>query len=242
MRHQILRTGVILFGVLFILGVIRLFLPRFESSLEKAAQQKLAVPFEFALPSGWRMAAMPVALRFDSPLGSEHGGLTYNAQPFGARDVSSLPHLGDDLNGCYGYNSDFDDPVRAVADGLVIYANDVGGGWGGIVILLHRLRDNRLVQSFYGHLNRIETQIYDVVHRGQVIGTVGDAGGQYYAHLHFEMRAFANPYIGAGYGEMAVGWLDPTAFILEHRGAAQDDLIPSPGGYKLESEKRNEFR
>lgn len=181
---------------------------------------------------------MPVALRFDRPLGSEHGGLTYNAQPFGVRDASPLPHLGDDLNGCYGYNSDFGDPVRAVADGLVIYAADAGGGWGGIVIVLHKLADGRLVQSFYGHLDEIKTGLYDTVHRGEVIGTVGDAGGRYYAHLHFEMRAFANPFVGAGYSEEAPGWLDPSRFLAARRGAADDDLRPSPGGYRAAGEGR----
>lgn len=198
-------------------------------------------PPGLARPPGWLLAAMPVADRFDFPLGTEHGGLAYNAQPFGARDVSPMPHLGDDLNGCYGYDSDLGDPVYAVADGLVIRCFDAGGGWGGVVIVLHKLAGGRHAQSFYGHLGTIEAGLYHVVRRGQVIGTVGNAGGRYYAHLHFEMRAFTNPFLGAGYAQEAPGWLDPSKFLRENRGAPDDDLMPSPG-LALKENERGGFR
>src|SRR5687767_12949222 len=34
------------------------------------------------LPSPLELATLPTAARFDFPIGSEHGALTYNAQPF----------------------------------------------------------------------------------------------------------------------------------------------------------------
>jgi murein DD-endopeptidase MepM/ murein hydrolase activator NlpD len=52
---------------------------------------------------------------------------------------------------------------------------------------------------------------------GQKIATVGTANGRYFAHLHFEMREFVTPFIGAGYREDTRGWLDPTKFIETHR-------------------------
>jgi murein DD-endopeptidase MepM/ murein hydrolase activator NlpD len=62
------------------------------------------------------------------------------------------------------------------------------------------------------------------VHRGDQIATVGTAGGRYFAHLHFEMREFTTPFIGPGYREDTSGWLDPSAFIKDHRGAPDDDV------------------
>src|SRR5438309_7630234 len=83
------------------------------------------------------LMSLPTAARFDFPLGSENGALAYNAQPF-----TENRHLGDDLNGIGGENSDLGDPVFAVADGRVIYAEEGGPGWGNIVIVLHAYEEN----------------------------------------------------------------------------------------------------
>ncbi len=181
-------------------------------------------------PLAHLMAAMAGATRFDWPIGTPHGGLAYNAQPFGVRDVSPYPHLGDDLNGCYGYNTDLGDPVRAIGNGLVIDAGHRGRGWGNCIIVLHAIRDSssgappRYVQSFYGHLQTIRARVGEFVWRGQQIGTIGNADGAYYAHLHLELREFTNPFVGTGYRESLEGWINPVKFIAEHRGAQDDDL------------------
>jgi hypothetical protein len=86
----------------------------------------------FQLTSPILLASLPIATRFDFPIGNENGALTYNAQGFTEND-----HLGDDLNGIGGENSDLGDPVHAIADGRVLFAGDGGPGWGNIVILLH---------------------------------------------------------------------------------------------------------
>ena len=59
----------------------------------------------FRLPSPLKLALLPTAARFDFPLGSENGAMTYNAQPF-----TKNHHLGDDLNGIGGEDSDLGDP------------------------------------------------------------------------------------------------------------------------------------
>lgn len=148
--------------------------------------------------------------------------MAYNAQRFTENN-----HLGDDLNGIGGENSDLGDPVHAVADGRVLLAGEGGPGWGNVVIVLHAyLKDGAraYVQSYYGHDDTILVHPGDEVHRGETIATVGTAHGHYFAHLHFEMREFSTPFIGPGYREDTQGWLDPTAFIEQHRGAPEDDV------------------
>ena len=90
-------------------------------------QGRAPLPFDPALLrlSAAETAALPLAARFDHPLGSEHGALTYNARPF-----RMARHLGDDLNGIGGGNSDLGDPVHAIAAGRVVYAGEPGPGWG----------------------------------------------------------------------------------------------------------------
>ncbi|HEY0368454.1 MAG TPA: M23 family metallopeptidase [Chthoniobacterales bacterium] len=174
------------------------------------------------LPSALDLASLPTAARFDFPIGSEHGAFTYNAQPF-----TQNRHLGDDLNGIGGENSDIGDPVDAVADGRVIFAQEGGPGWGKIIIVLHAYEENgtrKYVESYYAHLQSFGVGVLDEVKRGQQIATVGNADGKYLAHLHFEMREFVTPFVGAGYREDTRGWLNPSEFIAKHRGAPDDDV------------------
>jgi hypothetical protein len=175
-----------------------------------------------ALVSAEELVALPTATRFDFPLGSEHGAMAYNAQRF-----TENFHLGDDLNGIGGENSDLGDPIFAVADGRVLLAREAGPGWGNVIIVLHAYRENgkrKYVQSFYGHVQTILVAPHETVRRGQQIATVGTANGKYFAHLHFEMREFVTPFIGAGYRKDTHGWLDPSTFIRSHRGAPDDDV------------------
>ena len=176
----------------------------------------------FQLVPAIDLASLPTAARFDFPMGSEHGALVYNAQPF-----TENRHLGDDLNGIGGENSDFGDPVYAIADGRVIVARDGGPGWGNVVVVLHAYEENgtrRYVQSFYGHVEDMLVTPQQNVRRGEQIATVGSAGGRYLAHLHFEMREFITPFVGPGYREDTRGWINPSEFIEQHRGAPEDDV------------------
>lgn len=174
------------------------------------------------------IAALPVAERWDMPMGGELGALTYNAQPF-----RITRHLGDDLNGIGGYNSDLGDPVYAAAAGRVVYVGVPGPGWGKVIIVAHRVRDlatNELqvIQSMYAHLLESKAQIDQIVTRGEVIGTVGTADGKYLAHLHFELRR--GPYVNPsmGYADAPLNRVSPERFIMEHRGASADALNPAP--------------
>ncbi|MCC6582027.1 MAG: hypothetical protein IT440_16470, partial [Phycisphaeraceae bacterium] len=96
-------------------------------------------------------ATLPLAVRFDMPLGSEHGALTYTARGFRIER-----HLGDDLNGIGGGNSDLGDPVYAAGAGRVVYAGVPGVEWGTMILIAHRLPDGDelgpVVQTVYAHL------------------------------------------------------------------------------------------
>ncbi|HEX8078265.1 MAG TPA: M23 family metallopeptidase [Chthoniobacterales bacterium] len=189
------------------------------------------IPPAFQIASPVLLAELPTASRFDFPIGSENGAFAYNAQPF-----TENRHLGDDLNGIGGENSDLGDPVFAVAQGVVIFAGEAGPGWGNVIIVLHAYAENgtrKFVQSYYGHVETILVEPKEKVARSQQIATIGTADGRYWAHLHFEMREFTTPFIGPGYREDTRGWLNPSAFIASHRGAPDDevgrpDIQPSP--------------
>lgn len=212
------RRNALLFLAVFLLALLAGFYFRARSEFRHRAPENPA----FQLPSPFDLASLPTAARFDFPLGSEYGALAYNAQPF-----TENRHLGDDLNGIGGENSDYGDPVYAVADGRVIFAREGGPGWGKIVIVLHAIEEKgarKQVQSYYAHLAQILVRPGQVVRRGDKIATVGNADGRYLAHLHFEMREFITPFVGPGYRADTRGWLNPSEFIRQHRGAPADDV------------------
>lgn len=148
---------------------------------------------------------------FDYPVGKPDGEGYYNAQAFGENG-----HLGDDFNAVTGGNSDLGDPVYSTANGYVRFAVDVGGGWGNVIRIGHKMPDGNFVESLYGHCDTILVKKGDWVKRGDQIGTIGDAHGIYTAHLHFEMRSDVLMLIGPGYSYDTTGYLNPTEFIETH--------------------------
>lgn len=138
----------------------------------------------------------------------------YNAQNFAVNN-----HLGEDWNKNTGGNTDCGEPVFAAADGTITFAEDAGTGWGNVVIIEHDLPDGKRVQTLYGHLQKI-TKTSGAVKLREQIGTVGNADGKYWCHLHFELRTEDCPEwnkAGAGYAAENKGWLDPSKFIDKNR-------------------------
>ncbi len=162
-----------------------------------------------------RWSDLPLADGFDYPVGPPDAQGYYDAQPFGVN-----AHLGSDWNGTGGGDSDLGDPIFAIADGEVTLVRDVGGGWGKLVRIAHRYDDQGAVdtvESLYAHLDEHRVAAGDRVSRGDRIGTMGNAGGRYPAHLHFELRSHPQLPLGRGYGAPGWRYLDPTAFIEAHR-------------------------
>ena len=149
---------------------------------------------------------------FAYPVGGGALAHYYDAQPFGTN-----AHLGADWNDRAGGDADLGAPVLAIGRGRVVFAADVGGGWGNVVRIVHPVPGAAAeVESLSAHLARIDVAVSAEVRRGQVIGTIGTAGGRYPAHLHFELRTAVGRPLGGGYGTPD-GQVDPAAWIAAHR-------------------------
>ena len=98
--------------MLVVLFLLALFLGSAAATVTLRLWPELTRPnnaeLAFQFPSALETASLPTAARFDFPLGSEHGAMAYNAQRF-----TENRHLGDDLNGIGGENSDLGDPIFA---------------------------------------------------------------------------------------------------------------------------------
>ena len=149
---------------------------------------------------------------FDFPVGTPNAVGYYNAQKFGKNN-----HLGDDWNGTGGGNSDLGDDVFSIANGYVSEVYDAGGGWGNIVRIIHQTAENKYVESLYAHLETMNVKVGKGIFKGAKLGTIGNAGGIYLAHLHLEVRSDIGLELGGGYSTITNGYLDPTKFIEGNR-------------------------
>ncbi len=81
------------------------------------------------------------------------------------------------------------DPVRASADGEVVYAGDQVPSFGNLVLVKH---PGGWVTA-YAHMGRIQVKNRDQVVQGQQIGIVGQTGQVDRPQLHFEIRYAPSP-------------------------------------------------
>jgi murein DD-endopeptidase MepM/ murein hydrolase activator NlpD len=91
-------------------------------------------------------------------------------------------HSGVDIGSAYGA------PVIAPADGIVIFA-DFMGGYGRAIVLDH----GHSISTRYGHLANFAVAVGQQIHRGDVIGYVGLSGRSTGPHLHYEVRLNDTP-------------------------------------------------
>jgi len=158
-----------------------------------------------------------IATQFTYPVGFPSAKGYYIAQTFGVKNghFNNKKHLGDDWNAVTGGNTDKGDPVYTIATGYVSESFNAGNGWGNIVRVIHKLPNGKFVESLYAHLNQRMVQAGDFIYIGQQVGTIGDAGGSYYAHLHLELRAKPGLPLGGGYANSTDYYLNPKKFIDE---------------------------
>ena len=137
-------------------------------------------------------------------------------------------HPGEDWNGNGGKNTDRGQPVYAVANGRVVFAESCGKLWGNVIVIEHIFYENherKTMRSVYAHLLEINTRAGDEVKRRQVIGSIGQDPDQTYdAHLHLELRWDAS--LPPNYWPSSNGkdqaWVrehyaEPSSFIRSHR-------------------------
>jgi murein DD-endopeptidase MepM/ murein hydrolase activator NlpD len=79
--------------------------------------------------------------------------------------------------------------VHTTADGVVVQAEMVSGGYGRLIIIDH----GGGYQTYYAHLSKILVRAGQEVRNGEVIGAVGTSGRVTAAHLHYEVRVGGTP-------------------------------------------------
>lgn len=107
-------------------------------------------------------------------IGEITSGFGWRKNPFGRGEEY---HHGLDIA------ADRGTPVRAAADGTVIYAA-WKKGYGRLIIVKHQ---NGLA-TWYGHNSAIKVKVGDRVKKGQVISEVGSSGRSTGPHVHFEIQ------------------------------------------------------
>jgi len=93
------------------------------------------------------------------------------------KKVDQQTHLGFDLSDVIG------GPVQAANDGRVVWAADLGI-YGNCIVVDHGYG----VQSIYGHLQRIDVKVGDMVQKGGKMGIAGSTGLAEGVHVHFGMQ------------------------------------------------------
>jgi murein DD-endopeptidase MepM/ murein hydrolase activator NlpD len=110
-------------------------------------------------------------------IGEQSSGYGYRGNPFGGRSTEF--HSGMDYKGNIG------DPIKATADGEVVWA-DWKGGYGKAVMIKHDYG----YESLYGHMSGINVMLGQKVKAGDVIGFLGSTGRSTGPHVHYELRRY----------------------------------------------------
>ncbi|MFN8257123.1 MAG: M23 family metallopeptidase [Bacteroidales bacterium] len=174
-----------------------------------------------------------IAESFGLPLGAPDGKGYYISKRFW-EPYYSMFHLGEDWSGNGGGDTDFGDTIYSIADGYVDFCSDLQGVWGGVVGIVHKVknkvivfadstivhdtcrlyrREFRYVKSFYAHCSGFYVQKGQWVKKGQPIAAIGNSGGRFQAHLHLELRTEPGSEIfTGGYADFPYGFINPAKF------------------------------
>ncbi len=89
-------------------------------------------------------------------------------------------------------------PVRAMAAGIVIFAG-LDGGFGRLI----KVFDGHSEVTMYAHLSARYVHVGEIIHKGQLLGRVGDTGYSTGPHLHFEVLLHGAPINPIGFLHIA---------------------------------------
>jgi murein DD-endopeptidase MepM/ murein hydrolase activator NlpD len=96
---------------------------------------------------------------------------------------ASKLHRGIDIGAAHGT------PILAVNDGVVAYSDNRVSGYGNLLVIVHV--DGSV--TFSAHCQAIFVFPGQRVHRGEIVGEVGDTGLARGAHVHFEYKTAGRP-------------------------------------------------
>src|SRR5215831_5461881 len=96
---------------------------------------------------------------------------------YSGKTIDQQVHLGFDLSDLQNA------PVHVANDGRVVHAGEMGI-YGNCVVVDH----GYALQSIYGHMNRIDVKVGDLVKKNQSLGVAGATGMALGVHVHFGMQ------------------------------------------------------
>ncbi|MBU4134405.1 M23 family metallopeptidase [bacterium] len=114
-------------------------------------------------------AIWPTMGRVTSPFGLRSSPFTGGSQFHSGIDIANLQ----------------DTPLRATADGRVVFAG-WAGNLGKTVVVSHRLG----YTTYYGHCDNVFVKQHDKVERGQIIANIGCTGRATGYHVHYEIKRY----------------------------------------------------
>lgn len=79
-------------------------------------------------------------------------------------------------------------PIKATADGIVIFAGE-RGGYGNVVVIRH----NETLETRYAHMQAYIVKVGQKIKKAETIGFLGNTGRSSGPHLHYEVRKNAVP-------------------------------------------------
>src|SRR5689334_18525155 len=144
------------------------FLLSIEKLAATAHRTRRLAPMVTATPTVW-----PIEGRIMSPFAQR-------TDPFSGEGAF---HKGVDISAPTGT------PVHSTAEGVVVIAEAVSGGYGRLVVVDH----GGSIQTFYAHLSKIAVHTGQEVHRGDLLGNVGSTGRTTAPHLHYEVHVDGTP-------------------------------------------------
>jgi lipoprotein NlpD len=154
-----------------------------------ADPSRIAVGQRLRIPGARRELPVDVITpRAAAPAGAQPDGPPPGAPRFiwpvrGGSVISGFGRRGQSVHDGIDIRVPAGAPVRAAADGEVIYS-DALRGYGNVIIVRHRGG----YATVYAHNRENQVREGERVRRGEVIATVGDSGRTLGANLHFEIR------------------------------------------------------
>lgn len=139
---------------------------------------------------------------FRFPCGIPEGKGYYVSQQFQDPTMHAGDHLGVDISGNGGGNTDLGDTIYSIGNGVIAFGEIYDLGY----ISVYHKYNNKIIKAVYYHCDTIFSRTNDYVTKGQPIATIGNRG-TYQAHLHFEIASDTTITLG-GYG-IPDGWIDP---------------------------------